>query len=95
MLSLAALTTFNMLVLLSPPQAILDLLTLMILPKEARVKLLMAIAINMAASILYEEYGALVVSGMVGHIIKWRKKSHLKVREADGKIYKSVEGGMR
>lgn len=94
MLSLAALTMFNMLVLLSPPQAIVDLLTLMILPKDGRVKLLMAIAINMAVSITYEEFGALMVSGMVGHIIKWRK-NNLKVRETDGKVYKAVEGGMR
>ncbi|KIK67306.1 hypothetical protein GYMLUDRAFT_69495 [Collybiopsis luxurians FD-317 M1] len=91
-LSLIVLTLFNLLVLLSPPQAVLDLLTLMILPKDGKVKLLMAVAINMAVCIIYEEYGVMLVSGIVGQMMNWRKRSR---RVHESKVYKAVEGGMR
>lgn len=94
MFSLAALTSFNLLVLLSPPQAIADLLTLMMIPTEGRLKLLLAIAINMAICILYEGFGYLAVAGIFGQIMKWRKRNR-RIRETGGKVYKAVEGGMR
>lgn len=94
MFSLAALTSFNLLVLLSPPQAMADLLTLMMIPTEGRLKLLLAVAINMAICILYEGFGYLAVAGIVGRIMKWRKRNW-RIRETGGKVYKAVEGGMR
>ncbi|KAJ3806480.1 hypothetical protein F5876DRAFT_49962 [Lentinula aff. lateritia] len=94
MFSLATLTAFNLLVLLSPPQAIADLLTLMMIPTEGRLKLLLAVAINMAICILYEGFGYLAVAGIVGQIMKWRKRNR-RIRETGGKVYKAVEGGMR
>ncbi|KAF9066168.1 Ca-transporting ATPase [Rhodocollybia butyracea] len=93
-LSLTVLTAFNLLVLLLPPQSIADLLTLMLIPQDGRLKLLMAVAINIVVCILYEEFGALVVAGAVGKVIEWRKESR-KIRETDGKVYKAVEVGMR
>ncbi|KAJ3989971.1 P-type ATPase [Lentinula detonsa] len=93
MLSLGSLTLFNLLVLLSPPQAIVDLLTLMPIPKEGRLKLLLAVAINMSLCILYEGIGSFVVAGVVGQITQWRKRTR-RIRETGGKVYKAVEGGM-
>ncbi|KAJ4483302.1 hypothetical protein J3R30DRAFT_3834078 [Lentinula aciculospora] len=94
MVSLSVLTAFNLLVLLSPPQAIADLLALMIIPKAGRLKLLLAVAINTATCILYEGFGSLVVAGLVGQILKGRKSTR-RIRETGGKVYKAVEGGMR
>ncbi|KAF5393475.1 hypothetical protein D9757_000675 [Collybiopsis confluens] len=94
MLSLIILTSFNLLVLLSPPQAVVDLLTLMIVPKDGRLKLLMAAAVNVIVCIIYEEYGVPVVSEVVGQMMKWRKKAR-RVRENEGKVYTAVEGGLR
>ncbi len=62
------------------------------LPVEARLFLLFAVVLNVAISLVFEQYGAHVVAGLVGTIISWRKGRH---REREGKMYKAVEGGMQ
>ncbi|KAJ3824491.1 hypothetical protein EV361DRAFT_891484 [Lentinula raphanica] len=94
MLALSCLTLFNLLVLLSPPQAIVKLLTLMIIPLEGRLKLLLAVAVNMGLCIVYEWIGSTLVAGIVGQMIQWKKRNR-RIRESGGKVYKIVEGGMR
>ncbi|KAF8919770.1 hypothetical protein CPB85DRAFT_1373089 [Mucidula mucida] len=92
MLALGLLSTFSLFVLLSPPQALSAILSLMPLPVEARLFLLFAVVLNVAISLVFEQYGAHVVAGLVGTIISWRKGRH---REREGKMYKAVEGGMQ
>ncbi|KAG6845904.1 hypothetical protein H0H87_000710 [Tephrocybe sp. NHM501043] len=58
MLSVSALTTFNLVVLLSPPQFVAEKLDLMSLEYSARVLLLLVIAINVSASVVFEHWGA-------------------------------------
>ncbi|KAI0063606.1 P-type ATPase [Artomyces pyxidatus] len=90
MLSLTALSLFNILVLLSPPQAVSDVLELMSIPTSARVTLLMAGVINVALSVAFERWGAQAVADVVGLF-----QQHQKRRVRDGKAYKAVEASAR
>ncbi|KAJ7188128.1 hypothetical protein C8R46DRAFT_1053735 [Mycena filopes] len=91
--SLGLLTGLNALVLLSPPQAISDILTLMPLPIHARTVLLFGAGVNAVLCMGFEQWGAgtvAVVSGRVGKIThQWCFS-----RRRQGKVYKAVEGGM-
>lgn len=89
MLALGALTFFNVLLLLTPPAILSDLLTLMPLPLDARTILLLASGINVVASLVFERWGAERVAVAIGKL-HWR--GHRRLRE--GKAYKAVEGGM-
>lgn len=91
MLSLGVLSMFNMLVLLSPPSIMAELLTLMALPFEARTLLLFAVALNVVISLGFEQWGAQTVAVLIGNMMR----RHGRRRVRNGKTYKSVEGGMR
>lgn len=88
MLALGVLGAFNLLVLLSPPAAMVDILSLMVLPMDGRAFLLFVVTLNVAVSMLYEQYGAGAVAGVVGTVMNWR---HGRRRVRDGKVYKAVE----
>ncbi|KAJ7446163.1 hypothetical protein B0H11DRAFT_2085328 [Mycena galericulata] len=90
MASLVLLTALNLLVLLSPPQAISDVLTLMPLPIHGRTVLLFGVAGNAVLSMGFEQWGAgtlAVVAGRVAKIsYRWSG-----TRRNQGKMYKAVE----
>ena len=88
MFCVALISGFNILVLLAPPDAVSNVLTLMRLPVVGRYALLMAAVVNIGISVAFEEWGAPNVSKVVGSMIEWWR------RRSDGKIYKVVEGGM-
>ncbi|KAF9012429.1 P-type ATPase [Cyathus striatus] len=92
MFSMVVLSIFNIMVLLSPPQAISEILSLMPLPFDARITLLFAAVINVAVSMTYEQWGAQCVGAAAGVLIKWWHQGRRRVR--DGNTYKVVEGGM-
>jgi len=92
--SLGLLTALNTLVLLSPPQTISGLLTLMPLPIHARTVLLFGAAANAVLCTVFEQWGARVLAVAVGQV---NRISHhwCMSRRSEGKVYKAVEGGMR
>ncbi|KDR75783.1 hypothetical protein GALMADRAFT_97655 [Galerina marginata CBS 339.88] len=90
MFSMCLLTAFNMLVLLAPPKAVANLLTLMSFPMAARYTVLMAAGINVAVSLGFEEWGTQGVSTVLGAVIEWWQRGRWRVR--DGKAYKAIEG---
>ncbi|OSC97098.1 Ca-transporting ATPase [Trametes coccinea BRFM310] len=91
MVSMVCLSVFNLVVLLSPPGAIAKILELMALPLSARGTLLLAVVMNVLASMAFEQWGTQVVARVIGLFFELRR--HHRVR--DGKLYKAVEGGMR
>jgi hypothetical protein len=92
MVALTGLLLFNVWMLLSPPQLMMELLTLMPLPQSGRAVLLIGVAINMAVSIVFEEYVALRLASGIGKLVR---RSRQATRHHDRKTYKAVEGGMR
>ncbi|KAF9263238.1 hypothetical protein L218DRAFT_959259 [Marasmius fiardii PR-910] len=94
MLALFVLSSFNLLVLLAPPLGVARILELMPLPVQGRWTLVIAVVINIGVCLLYEQYGTEVVGGVIGRMLRWRRERR-RTREADGKTYKVVEGGMR
>jgi cation-transporting ATPase 13A3/4/5 len=88
--SIGLLSLFNVVILLWPPQAIAGVMILLPLPFRARVILLMAVIANVVLSIVYEEWGAGRIAGMIGEVSRWRRG-----RRRAPKAYKVVEGGMR
>ena len=56
-----------------------------------RLTLLLATAVNVALSMVFERWGAPAVALAVGFATDFRKRSRMR----DGKTYKAVEGGMR
>lgn len=93
MISMLALSAFNVLVLVAPPKPLEDLLTLVTLPMAARLVLLAVAAGNVAASMAFEQWGAQVVGSVIGSVMRWWQRGRRRVQE--GKVYKVVEGGMR
>ncbi|KAI0351056.1 Ca-transporting ATPase [Trametes cingulata] len=91
MASMVCLSAFNLVVLLDPPKAIAKVLELMALPGSARGTLLLAVVINVLASLAFEQWGTQIVARVIGLVFELRR--HHRVR--DGKLYKAVEGGMR
>lgn len=91
MLSMVCLSVFNLLVLLSPPGAISQVLELMALPISARATLLLAVVMNVLASMAFEHWGTRVVAHVIGLFFDLRRQHRVR----DGKLYKAVEGGMR
>ncbi|KAH9894751.1 Ca-transporting ATPase [Cubamyces lactineus] len=91
MLSMVCLSVFNLLVLLSPPGAISQVLELMALPISARATLLLAVVMNVLASMAFEHWGTQVVAHVIGLFFDLRRQHRVR----DGKLYKAVEGGMR
>ncbi|KAJ7091282.1 Ca-transporting ATPase [Mycena epipterygia] len=93
--SLGVLTGLNILVLLSPPEMISDVLTLMPLPIHGRTVLLFGAAANAVLCMGFEQWGAGALAALAGKIIKVSHRWSAQRRSAHGKIYKAVEGGMR
>ncbi|EIW62465.1 Ca-transporting ATPase [Trametes versicolor FP-101664 SS1] len=91
MASMACLSVFNLVVLLAPPGWIADVLELMTLPGLARATLLLAVVINVLASLAFEQWGTQAVASVIGWVMELRRHQ----RSRDGKLYKAVEGGMR
>ncbi len=91
MLSMVCLSVFNVVVLLWPPTFVASLLELMPLPGSARATLLLAVVVNVLTSMAFEHYGAPAVSHVIGKVVELRRRQRVR----DGKIYKTVEGGMR
>ncbi|RDX48098.1 P-type ATPase [Lentinus brumalis] len=91
MLSMVCLSLFNIVVLLWPPAFVASLLELMPLPGSARAMLLLAVVVNVLTSMAFEHYGAPAVSHVIGKVVELRRRQRVR----DGKIYKTVEGGMR
>ena len=89
MLSIVALSAFNLLVLLMPPTFLSSILELMDLPQSARTVLLVAVVVNVALSVVFERWGAPAVSEFVGYLLNFRRRH----RNRDGKTYKIIEGG--
>ncbi|KAJ7722136.1 hypothetical protein DFH07DRAFT_857204 [Mycena maculata] len=92
--SLGLLTVLNILVLLSPPKTISDILTLMPLPIHGRTVLLFGVAGNAVFSMAFEQWGAGTLAVLVGRVAKITHRWSAG-RRNQGKIYKAVEGGMR
>ncbi|KAF8070552.1 hypothetical protein FPV67DRAFT_1487805 [Lyophyllum atratum] len=90
MLAICVLSMFNLLVLLSPPAFIADMLNLIPLAFSARLMLLLVVVINVVVSMAFEEWGARWIAWMIGTVEKWRRG-----RRRATKAYKVVEGGMR
>jgi cation-transporting ATPase 13A2 len=91
MASIGLLGLFNVAILLSPPQLISDMLTLMPVPHSGRWVLLCLVLVNVLLSLVFEQYGARYLAGWVGAVLRW----HRSGRRRAGKAYKIVEGGMR
>ncbi|KIM40199.1 hypothetical protein M413DRAFT_19398 [Hebeloma cylindrosporum] len=93
MFSMGLLSAFNVLVLLAPPKALAELLTLMPLPVAGRQTLLIAAVVNVGISMCFETWGAEAVSRVVGDGMRWWHRG--RRRTGEGKVYKTVEWGMR
>jgi cation-transporting P-type ATPase 13A2 len=93
MLALCVLSAFNLLVLLYPPPALSDVLTLMDLPWDARWTILVTVIVNIFACLGFERWGAQWIAAAISRFSHWRSRGRRRVRE--GKMYKAVEGGMR
>jgi cation-transporting ATPase 13A2 len=88
MLSVVGLSAFNILVLLFPPQQLLDLLELMPLPGSARTTLLAVVVINVMLSLAFERWGTqAVTAGLSWASSQFRRG---KWTRKDGKAYKAV-----
>ncbi|KAH7888606.1 hypothetical protein F5I97DRAFT_1854044 [Phlebopus sp. FC_14] len=92
MVSIVALTSFNLLVLLRPPRALELILELMSLPLAARWWLGLFVLVNVTASLAFEQWATQLISKAVGVLISLH---HERRRYREGKAYKAVEGGMR
>ena len=92
MFCIGILSSFNILVLTTLPQAVSTVLTLMPLPVAGRYVLVVAAIVNVAISMAFEEWGTPAVSIVIGLIKRWWQRG--KRRTRDGKMYKVVEGGM-
>ncbi|KAG9039815.1 hypothetical protein FRB95_007242 [Tulasnella sp. JGI-2019a] len=93
MFSIITLTLFSTFVLLSPPIPIALILDLMPIPLMAKLTLLLAVILNVLASMGLERWnlGARTVELLR---TMWRKSTRRPRRTRDGKIYKAVEGDM-
>jgi len=89
MFSLAILGLINVVILLSPPRFAVILLELMILPYSARTTLLVGVAVNIIASVVFERWGVQYLAWIVGSLTKMYQE-HRRIQL--GKAYKLVDG---
>lgn len=90
MCCIGLLSGFNILILLAPPSAVANILTLMPLPVAGRYVLLVATVMNVGISMAFEEWGTPSVSTVIGLIMKWWQRGRRRSRE----MYQVVEGSM-
>ncbi|KAH8828068.1 P-type ATPase [Flagelloscypha sp. PMI_526] len=84
MASLCALTLVNVLVLLSPPKGLRDLLTLKDIPLEGRYVLLGTVVLNACIAVSFERFGTQAVMWIFE---RWKKRKWKDVRAA----YKALD----
>lgn len=92
MVSIIALSLFNLFVLLRPPKALELILELMPIPFSARASLAAFVLVNVVVSLAFEEWATQLIAKMIGALMKLQRE---KKRYLEGKAYKVVEGGMR
>jgi cation-transporting ATPase 13A2 len=90
MLSLVALSLFNVSVLLAPIKFISALLELVPIPISARLTLLWAAIINVAISVGYERWIAQAVADVVGMFV-WSQQDSGRRRIKDNRVYRAVD----
>ena len=89
MFSIITLSLMNTVILLAPPKFTVITLELMMLPRAARVTLLVGVAANIIVSVMFERWGVQHLSRIVGSLVKVYKE-YRRVRS--GKAYKLVDG---
>ena len=87
MLSLIALTLFNISVLLVPTKFISAVLELMPLPLSARLTLLWAAVINVAVSVMFEGWIAQLIADVIGMLMSEHEG---KRRIKDIRVYRAI-----
>lgn len=85
MVSLVALSLFNVSVLLAPIKFISKLLELVPIPISARLILLWAAIINVAVSVGYERWIAQVVADVVGLFVSSQQDGRRRMK--DSRVY--------
>jgi len=85
MVSLVALSLFNVSVLLAPIKFISTLLELVPIPISARLILLWAAIINVAVSVGYERWIAQVVADVVGLFVSSQQDGRRRMK--DSRVY--------
>jgi cation-transporting P-type ATPase 13A2 len=88
MLSLVALSLFNVSVSLAPIKFVSALLELVPIPISARLTLLWAAIINVAVSVGYERWIAQAVADAVGMLVS---QDSGRRRIKDNRVYRAVE----
>lgn len=91
MISIIALSLFNLLILLHPPKPFRLILELMQLPLSARLWLTTFVITNIVVSIVFEKWVAQFISQAIGVVLSYRFEQK---RYREGKAYKAVEGGI-
>lgn len=89
MLSLVALSFFNVSVLLAPIKLISGLLELVPIPISARLTLLWVAIINVAVSVGYERWIAQVVADAVGMLLVSQQDSRRRIK--DNRVYRAID----
>ncbi|KIK97368.1 hypothetical protein PAXRUDRAFT_765457 [Paxillus rubicundulus Ve08.2h10] len=89
MVSIIALSLFNLLVLLRPPKSVELVLELMPLPFSARLWLAAFVVVNVVASLAFEQWATQLVSRLIGALMTLRREQK---RYREGKVYRAVEG---
>ncbi|KAI9461293.1 P-type ATPase [Lactarius psammicola] len=87
MLSLIALTLFNVSVLLAPTKFISAVLELMPLPLSARLTLLWVAIINVAVSVVYERWVTQLIADVVGMLVS-EHEGRRRIR--DSRAYRAI-----
>ena len=88
MAAVGILTGVNLWMLLAPPGVAVQVLTLMTIPVMGRYVLLFGVVLNVAVSMIFEEWGAGWVADTLG---KWTELWTSRRRTTKG--YKLVDGG--
>ena len=89
MLSLVALSLFNVSVLLAPIKFVSGLLELVPIPISARLTLLWAAIINVAVSVGYERWISQAVADAVGMFVSLQQDSRRRIK--DNRVYRAVD----
>lgn len=91
MLSLVALSLFNVSVSLAPIRFISALLELVPIPISARLTLLWAAIINVVVSVGYERWIAQAVADVVGIFVSSLRQDSSRRRIKDNRVYRAVD----
>ena len=90
MFSLLSLAGINLLILLAPPKLMTLALQLVDMPSSARMTLFLAVTVNVALSLTFEQWGVGVVSQVIEWLLRLRRD---RKRWREGQVYKRVERG--